>query len=92
MTCVSLYNIKQRSHPHHPTPDRLFPEQTAIAPQTQNPIAYSLKSTSDRPSPPTKPDLLNLQINQRSPLITTNPIAYSLKSNSDRPSSTKTRS
>ncbi|WP_201321147.1 hypothetical protein [Pseudanabaena sp. lw0831] len=35
--------IKQRSHSPHPKPDRLFSQhQTAIAPQTQNPIAYSV--------------------------------------------------
>ncbi|MCL1490093.1 MAG: hypothetical protein M1G31_04940 [Pseudanabaena sp. Salubria-1] len=32
-----------------------------------NPIAYSLKSNSDRPSTPTKPDRLFPQIKQRSP-------------------------
>ncbi|MFN4862825.1 MAG: hypothetical protein ACK5U6_14045 [Pseudanabaena sp.] len=43
MTRVSLYNIKQRSHPHHP----------------QNPITFSLKSNSDRTHTTHKPDHLN---------------------------------
>jgi hypothetical protein len=41
MTRVSLYNIKQRSHPHHPTPDRLNlnPKQRSPLhhPQTRSP-------------------------------------------------------
>ena len=48
MTCVSLYNIKQRSHPHHPTPDRLNLNPKQRSPlTTQHLIAYLLKSNSD---------------------------------------------
>ena len=32
MTCVSLYNIKQRSPLHHPKPDRLFPTSNSDRP------------------------------------------------------------
>ena len=60
MTCVSLYNIKQRSHPQHPTPDRLFPQhQTTIAPfTTHKPRSPIPSSTNDRPSPHIKPNRL----------------------------------
>lgn len=50
------------------------PHQTAIAAHhPQNPIAFSLKSNSDRPSSPTKRDRLDLKIKQRSPLTTHKP-------------------
>ncbi|MFN5264724.1 MAG: hypothetical protein ACK5XR_20680 [Pseudanabaena sp.] len=48
-------------------------------------IAYSLNSTSDRLSPPTKPDLLFPQIKQRSS-HTHKPDRLPPNSNSDRPS------
>ena len=45
-------HIKQRSHPHHPQTRSPIPSnQTAITPHhPKKPIAYSLKSNSDRPS------------------------------------------
>ena len=49
MTCVSLYNIKQRSPLTTTNPIASSPHQIAIAPHhPQNPIAYSLNQNSDR--------------------------------------------
>ncbi len=48
--------------PRHPKTDRLFTQTKQRSPihHPQTPIAYSLKSNSDRPSTPTKPDRLFL--------------------------------
>ncbi|MEA5479778.1 hypothetical protein VB774_19310 [Pseudanabaena galeata UHCC 0370] len=57
--------------PSSPTnPIAYSPHQTAIATHhPQNPIAYSLHQTAIAPTPTTKPDRLNLNTKQRSPLI-----------------------
>jgi hypothetical protein len=61
-------NIKQRSPSQHPQLRSPIPNIKQRSPLTPtNPIAYSLKSNRDRPSPP-RPDRLFPQIKQRSPL------------------------
>jgi hypothetical protein len=73
MTRVSLYNIKQRSPSQPINPIAYPPHQTAMPLITQNPIAYSLKLNSDRPSPPTKPDRLFPTSNSDRPSTPTKP-------------------
>jgi hypothetical protein len=71
--------------PLTPKPRSPIPKnQPAIAPFiTQHPIACFPQIKQRSPLHHPKPDRLNLNINQRSPLITQNLIAYFPKSNSD---------
>jgi len=59
--------IKQRSPLIILKPDRLFPTPNSDRHHTtQNPIAYSLKPNSDRPSPPKTRSPISSNIKQRS--------------------------
>ena len=88
MTCVSLYNIKQRSHPHHPTPDRLnLKINQRSHPHHPTPDRLNLKTKQRSPlhHPQTRsPISSNQTAIAPSPPKTRSPISST--SNSDRPS------